>query len=89
MKEFCSTLDDEQLEKQVIMWREDEAISHISPFTLSENYYIDPDDDDGYCFSESEAHTVMRGNEQDYPDGMETFEKVYDKGHPLLSDDFI
>ena len=78
MKEFCAPLNEEQLKKKVILWREDEAISKIEPMTLEEDHYIDPEIGAGEgCFPASEA-----------TEPIEDLKKVYDKGDPILAELF-
>lgn len=76
LKDFCNSLNEEQLEKQVIIWREDEAIANISPMVLEEDYYMDPEEDEG-CYPESEASSPI-----------ESLKKVYEKGDPILTEEF-
>jgi hypothetical protein len=89
LKTFCNSLDEKQLEHNVIMWREDDVINDISAMQLDEDHYVDNEGDfeDG-CFPQSEAEAMIRDNEPDFPNGMEHFQKVYDKGHPLLAENF-
>jgi len=77
LKKFCNSLSEQQLENKVIMWREDEAINKIEAETLSENHYADPELGENICFPESEASAPI-----------ENLEKVYDKGFPILMEDF-
>ena len=86
MKEFCDELTEEQLDKKVILWREDEAISKIEPITLSEDYYMF-DGDEG-CVPESEAKHTIKHESKEYPNGLADVEKGYEKGHPILMEDF-
>ena len=80
LKAFCNQLPESELVKNVIMWREEEAITCIDAFQLEEDYYIEAGDPYGEgCFAESE----MSKEDPDLE-----YEKVYDKGHPLLSEDF-
>lgn len=88
MKQFCESLNDEQLEKKVIMWREEEVINDISAFTLGLDHYIDKERGEDGCIEESTAKEIAMNNEIDYPNGMDHFEKVYDKGFPLLHENF-
>ncbi len=89
LKEFCSKLSEEQLSKKVILWREDEAITNIDAIQLDEDHYIESEYPEEGCFSMSDAEYKLKGNELEYPNGMAGFQKVYDKGHPILSEDFI
>lgn len=75
LKEFCNSLNEEQLKKKVIVWREDEAISRINAELLTEDQYIG-DGEDG-CYPESEASEPI-----------ETLKKVYSKGDPILWEKF-
>ena len=41
LKEFCNSLNEEQLKKKVVLWREDEAISNIGVMELkTTNMYM-------------------------------------------------
>jgi len=75
LKEFCNSLDEKQLENEVILWREDEAISDIEPQKLEEDYYISEYDEG--CYPESEA-----------TEPIEDLKKVYDKDTPILIENF-
>lgn len=85
LKEFCNGLNEAQLEKKVILWREDEAISAIYAESLDEDYF-NYEDSEG-CVPESEAKE-MAEDESEFPNGMDDFEKVYDKGDPILHEEF-
>lgn len=75
LKDFCNSLNDEQLQKKVIVWREDEAISRINAELLPEDQYIG-DGEEG-CYPESEVSEPI-----------ETLKKVYSKGDPILWEKF-
>lgn len=89
LKDFCKELTEEQLEKKVIIWREEEVISNLQAETLEEDYYIAKTGlyDEG-CFDETTALDLIKDNPKDYPNGINDFKKVYDKGFPVLSEDF-
>jgi len=87
MKDFCNSLDESQLKKNVLVWREEECISKLEPTPLYEDYCRDPEEFEPFCFPESEAKTMVVDN-IDFPNGMDDLEKVYDKGHPILMADF-
>lgn len=87
LKDFCNSLDEEQLQKKVLVWREDECISKLEPIPLDEDHYADPDDCEFLCFSESEANKMVADN-IDFPNGLDDLKKVYDKGQPILQEDF-
>lgn len=87
LKDFCNSLDEEQLKHNVILWREDEAITDIDAITLEEDHYINPEASEG-CFPESEANYLIKTDPESYPDGIDFFTKVYDKGHPVLHENF-
>lgn len=86
MKYFCDSLDEKQLQSKVLVWREDECISALVPITLEEDNYV-LDDADG-CVPESEALYIMNLEPQEYPNGLSDVKKAYDKGHPILMEDF-
>ena len=75
LKEFCNSLTEDQLEKNVILWREDEAIGDIDAFPLEEDHYTDEDND--RCYPESEAEGPV-----------ENLQKAYSKGDPILWENF-
>lgn len=54
LKEFCNSLNEEQLKENVIFWREHEAINDVCAEKLSEDHYIGDYDDDG-CYPLSDA----------------------------------
>lgn len=89
LKKFCNELPENELEKNVILWREEEAITDISAVALDEDHYVDKEGEisDG-CFPLSDAEHWIRTSPEDYPDGIDGFEKVYDKGHPVLWENF-
>lgn len=89
MKDFCSKLTEEQLDQKVILWREDEAITKIECSQLEHDHYIETESGspDG-CFEESEALYMIKNHPEDYPNGLDHFTKVYDKGFPILKEDF-
>jgi hypothetical protein len=88
LKDFCDKLPENELEKKVILWREDEVIGDISAITLEEDHYVDPEQTENGCFSESEAIGIIKHNKEDFPGGMDYFKKVYSKGHPILCENF-
>ena len=69
----------------MILWREESAISDISAEQLQEDYYMGEDDDG--CFPESEVEEILKDKDT-YPNGMDDLEKVYDKGTPILFENF-
>jgi len=79
LKEFCNSLDENQLENKVILWREDEAINNIEVEKLQEDHYINKDEPDYGCFPVSEAG---------YLDTKTKIKKVYNKGFPILWEKF-
>ena len=76
LKEFCESLDEMQLQKKVILWRENEAISNINAEALEETHYINPHADES-CYPESEANEPI-----------EDLEIAYEKGSPILHEEF-
>lgn len=79
--ERIKTLSEDQLEKDVIVWREDEAVSSLEPMILHDDHYIAPDDEDG-CYTLSDAGLDIEDVKE------KNLKKVYDKGHPILAEDF-
>lgn len=75
LKDFCNSLDENQLNEPVILWRESEAINNITAFQLDEDHYIAEGDEGCYPLS-------------DATEPEEDLKKVYDKGTPLLFENF-
>ena len=80
LKEFANSLDEKQLKKKVVLWREDEAVNDINAENLSEDQYIG-DDDEG-CYSLSDAGLTIDDVKE------KGLRKVYDKGSPILWEKF-
>jgi hypothetical protein len=80
MKEFVNGLSDEQLDKDVILWREDEVVKDIDAESLSEDHYIGEDDEGCYPLSEV-GLSIEKAQEKG-------LKKVYDKGYPILFENF-
>lgn len=79
LKDFCNSLPESELSKNVILWREDEAITDISAEQLQEDHYIDLDNSEDGCFPVSECKHL---------DPETKIKKVYDKGTPILHENF-
>jgi len=88
LKDFCNNLSETELEKNVILWREDEAITDISAEQLEEDNYVLIDSEDEGCFPEKEALSQIKNDLEEYPNGLDHFKKVYSKGHPILQENF-
>lgn len=88
LKDFCNNLPESELEKNVILWREDEAITDISANQLDEDHYIDERDSDNGCFPLSEAQSQIKSDPKEFSKGLAGFKKVYDKGSPILYENF-
>jgi len=88
LKDFCNNLSELELEKKVMLWRENEALTDISVEQLDEYHYIDPDDSENGCFPELEMKSQINMSPNDFPHGIHHFTKVYDKGHPILHENF-
>lgn len=88
LKDFCNNLPELELEKEVILWRECESVTDIYAEQLSEDHYVNSEDSDDGCFPESEMNSQIEMSVSDYPNGKEHFKKVYDKGHPILHENF-
>ena len=80
LKEFANSIPEEDLAKNVILWREDEAITDIGVMALEEDHYIEEGDDGCYPLSDVNL-TVDEAIEQ----GMK---KVYSVGHPVMFENF-
>ena len=79
LKDFCNSLPMSELENNVILWREDEAITDIGAEQLQEDYYIKKDEPEDGCFSCSDCDNFE-------PDIK--IERIYQKGHPILHENF-
>ena len=81
LKDFCNSLPENELDKKVILWREDaeDVITEIEAEQLEEDYYIQVDEPENGCFPVSECKELE-------PDTK--IKRVYKKGHPILSEVF-
>lgn len=81
LKEFCNNLPESELEKNVILWREDaeDVITDISAEQLHEDHYIKVDDSEDGCFPVSEAKHLDKDTK---------IKRVYKQGHPILTEVF-
>ncbi|MES2864066.1 MAG: hypothetical protein V4666_08110 [Bacteroidota bacterium] len=81
LKDFCNSLPESELEKNVILWREDvsDVITEIEAEQLGEDYYIKREDPEDGCFPGSEC----KGLEPDTK-----IKRVYKEGHPILHEIF-
>lgn len=81
LKDFCNSLPESELDKKVILWREDaeDVITEIEAEQLEEDYYIQVDEPENGCFPVSECKELE-------PDVK--IKRVYKKGHPILSESF-
>jgi len=82
LKQFCNSLPESELTKNVILWREDEVMTKINTEVLTEDHYIDIEGDMEGCAPLSEIESMIANNE--YLNGIEDFKKVYDKGTPIM-----
>ena len=73
LKDFCNNLPEEVLDKDVVLWREEDSITEIESRELEEDYYMNPEDD-LVCLPESEMPTNLEDDRV----------KVYDRGFPIL-----
>ena len=85
LKEFCNNLPENELEKKVIVFNEEEVIHPIEAMQLAEDHYRDEDSE--LCMCETDAKSIA-DDEDEYPNGIDDMIKVYDKGHPVLWVDF-
>jgi len=86
LKEFCNNLPENELDKKVILWREYEGITKIEAEQLLADHYIDSNNIEEGCFSEREAKSLIK-DKDNFPNGMDDLEKVYDTGTPILYED--
>ena len=80
LKDFCNSLTEEQLQKNVLVWREDKAFSNMEPIVLNYDMYIGLGEEGCYPL-----HEVDLTEEQAEEEGLT---KVYSKGDPILMEDF-
>ena len=85
LKEFVNSLPDKELDKKVILWRKYEAITDIKANQLEEDHYIDLEYSEYGCFEESEMLSQIRDDEYK---SEKDYKKVYDKGTPILYENF-
>lgn len=88
LKEFANSLSEEQLTKKVILWREDEAITSIDAECLEKNHFVEIGSEEDGCFDEDTMYEMIRSNSNYYQNKEKHFKKVYDKGHPILWEEF-
>lgn len=90
LKDFCNSLPESELEKEkdVVLWREEEAITDISAEQLDEDHYVEIGEEENGCIPLSEVESQIKNYFTEYPNGLEHFSKVYDKGHPILHEIF-
>lgn len=81
LRDFCNNLPESELDKKVILWREDseDVITEIEAEQLQEDYYIKTDDPEDGCFPVSESKDLE-------PDTK--IKRVYKKDHPILIENF-
>lgn len=89
LKDFCNSLPESELGNNVIMWRESEAIVDIDVSKLEEDHYVKNGYEEDGCFVKSEAEYQIKMDSEEFPEGLNHFTKVYDKGHPILSENFM
>ena len=80
LKDFCNTLDENQLTTKVILEAEDRSIVNIEASKLENDYYVNEMDGSGAFFPLAE----WEGEETD-PELI----KIYDAGRPILCEDFL
>ncbi len=71
-------LSEDKLNESVILWREEEAVTNIEADRLEDDYYIDKERHEDGCFTLSDVIFDEEGR----------LEKVYDKGYPILWENF-
>lgn len=80
LKEFCNSLDEKQLERDLIFWRENESICNIEVGLLSDDHYIGEDEE--HCYPLSYAGLTL-----DDVDDLGLV-KVYSAGDAFLKENF-
>lgn len=81
LKDFCNNLPESELDKKVILWREDseDVITEIEAEQLEEDYYIKKESPEDGCFPVSECKDLESDTK---------IKRVYKKGHPILHEIF-
>lgn len=81
LKDFCNGLQESELEKNVILWREDaeDVITEIEVKQLEEDYYVKKESPEDGCFPVSECRELEPDTE---------IKRVYKNGHPILYEIF-
>ena len=85
LKDFCNSLPEKELDKQVVVLRESEPIKNINAFQMDEDQYTNPDDPDE-CLSKSEAEKLILVR-PDYYHDLDDMQKVCDRGTPYLMEE--
>ena len=80
LKDFCNTLDENQLTTKVTLEAEDRSIVNIGASKLEDDYYVHEMDGSGAFFPLAE----WTGEEAD-----RELIKIYDAGRPILREDFL
>ena len=80
LKEFCNSLDEKQLKRKVVLWRENEAVTYIEAMALEADHYIGEDEEG--CYTLSDAGIDIKEVEE------KELKRVYEKGNPILWEDF-
>lgn len=76
LKNFCNSLPEEHLKKEVVWWGEERGGKVDSAFQLPEDYVVTD-------------YGCEPASAQEYEDGEEPLEVVYPLGFPILSTDEI
>jgi len=80
LKKFANSLDEKQLERKVVLWREDEAVNDINAEVLEADHYIGEDDEG--CYTLEDAGLTIEDVAE------KGLKKVYEKGNPILWEKF-
>jgi len=79
LKDFCNNLPESELEKNVILWQEENVITDIDARQLEQDYYIERENPENGCFGVTERKELE-------PDTK--IKRVYKEGHPILQENF-
>jgi len=80
LKDFANSLNEEQLKCKVVLWREDEAVTKIETSIIEDDQYIISGDEG--CYSLADGGYTEDDIEE------KGLVLVYEKGHPILNEDF-
>jgi hypothetical protein len=88
LKEFCNKLHENELNKDVVLWCENETIHNMDAYLLGDNYYMDPRNPEKGCFPEFIIKADVDNDEELLISEIKRLKKMHDKGDPMLGGEF-